>query len=165
MPFKEDKRDPTHVPLITPPNLPIEIKRENEFGTLTSKTYLHQVKSFEGKEIPDPVIDTPPYYISIITYVNYLILIIFGHVHDFLGIRFQKNKYTDLIEKDGMAPWYSVLESFYVRTFPPIIILVLLKVRGNALIMPSKPLRNMVSTLVAHVLKLAPLIYIGRLNV
>ena len=115
MSFQEDKRDPTHVPLITPPDLPIEIKRENEFGTLTSKAYLHQVKSFEGKEIPDPVIDTPPYYISIITYVNYLILIIFGHVHDFLGIRFQKNKYTDLIEKDGMAPWYSVLESFYVR--------------------------------------------------
>lgn len=108
--------DLDRVPLIEPDtSLPIEIKRENEYGSLTSEKHLYPVKCLQGKEIPDPVIDTPSYYISIITYVNYLILIIFGHVHDFFGMRFRKKKYANLLEQNGMAPWYSKLESFYVR--------------------------------------------------
>ncbi|CCK69951.1 serine C-palmitoyltransferase LCB2 KNAG_0D02000 [Huiozyma naganishii CBS 8797] len=115
MTLDDGTHDATHVPLFPPEDISIESKRENEFGSLTSKSYLFQVKSCHNEPIPEPIIDTPPYYISLITYVNYLILIIFGHVHDFLGIHFQRSKHLDIVEKDGMAPWYSKFESFYVR--------------------------------------------------
>ncbi|CCF57266.1 hypothetical protein KAFR_0C02730 [Kazachstania africana CBS 2517] len=104
----------TTVPLLGPEILSIESKRENEFGSLTSKDYLHQVKVVE-KPLAPPVIDTPPYYILLITYLNYLILIILGHIRDFLGTTFQKKKHAVFLEQDGLAPWYSKFESFYIR--------------------------------------------------
>lgn len=103
------------VPLIEPDDLPIEVKRENEYGTLKSKDHLYQVRSLKGEPIQRPIIDTPPYYISLITYLNYLILIILGHIHDFLGMTFQKARHQDVLERDGFAPWYSKFESFFVR--------------------------------------------------
>lgn len=105
----------SRVPLIEPENLPPDIKRENEYGTLTSQDYLYQTTSLNGKPMQKPVIDTPPYYISLITYLNYLILIILGQIHDFLGMTFQKDKHQDVLERDGFAPWYSKFESFFVR--------------------------------------------------
>ncbi|CAI4330044.1 CEQ_1a_G0008250.mRNA.1.CDS.1 [Saccharomyces cerevisiae] len=105
----------TRVPLCEPEELPDDIQKENEYGTLDSPEHLYQVKSRHGKPLPEPVVDTPPYYISLLTYLNYLILIILGHVHDFLGMTFQKNKHLDLLEHDGLAPWFSNFESFYVR--------------------------------------------------
>lgn len=105
----------SRVPLIEPDNLPPDIKRENEYGTLTSQDYLHQVTSLEERPLQKTVIDTPPYYISLITYLNYLILIILGQIHDFLGMTFQKDKHQDVLERDGFAPWYSKFESFFVR--------------------------------------------------
>ncbi|EDO19455.1 hypothetical protein Kpol_1002p104 [Vanderwaltozyma polyspora DSM 70294] len=103
------------VPLIPPEILPIEVKRENEYGTLTSKRYLYNVKSLNGKSLKPPILDTPPYHISLITYLNYLILIILGHIHDFLGLKFQRDKHLDIVEQNGYAPWFSKFESFYVR--------------------------------------------------
>ncbi|CCD22531.1 serine C-palmitoyltransferase LCB2 NDAI_0A03740 [Naumovozyma dairenensis CBS 421] len=105
----------TRVPLCEPEDIPIEVKRENEIGKLTSKKYLHKVKTLHGVPLNKPTIDTPPYYISLLTYLNYLILIILGHIHDFLGVTFQKNKHLDILEHDGLAPWYSNFESFYIR--------------------------------------------------
>lgn len=103
------------VPLIEPEDLPIEVKRENEYGSLESEDYLYQVRSLKGEPIQRPIIDTPPYYISMITYLNYLILIILGHIHDFLGMKFQKDRHQDVLERDGFAPWYSKFESFFAR--------------------------------------------------
>ncbi|QLQ79584.1 hypothetical protein HG537_0C02310 [Torulaspora globosa] len=103
------------VPLIEPEDLPIEVKRENEYGSLESQDYLYQVRSLKGEPIQRPIIDTPPYYISMITYLNYLILIILGHIHDFLGMKFQKDRHQDVLERDGFAPWYSKFESFFAR--------------------------------------------------
>lgn len=103
------------VPLCEPVSLPIEAKRENEFGTLTDDAYLYQVKPIDASTVDKPVIDTPPYYITLITYLNYLILIILGHIHDFLGVRFQRAKHIDILEHDGLAPWCSAFESFYIR--------------------------------------------------
>lgn len=105
----------TRVPLVPHVEVSLEDKRENEFGQLTSKDFLYEVKSRGGKPIREPILDTPPYYVSLITYLNYLILIILGHVHDFLALKFQKDKYSYLMEQDGLAPWYSAFESFYIR--------------------------------------------------
>ncbi|SCV04006.1 LAMI_0H12684g1_1 [Lachancea mirantina] len=105
----------TKVPLISPEEVSIEDKKANEFGPLTSKEYLHQVHSRNGKGLGEPILDAPPYYVSVITYLNYLILIILGNIHDFLGMTFQKDRHPDIVEKDGIAPWYSKFESFFVR--------------------------------------------------
>lgn len=105
----------SRVPLIEQEDLLPDIKRENEYGTLTSQDYLHQVNSLAERPLQKTVIDTPPYYISLITYLNYLILIILGQIHDFLGMTFQKDKHQDVLERDGFAPWYSKFESFFVR--------------------------------------------------
>ncbi|CEP63077.1 serine C-palmitoyltransferase LCB2 LALA0_S07e01882g [Lachancea lanzarotensis] len=105
----------TRVPLIDPAAQSLEDKRANEYGPLTSKEYLHETSSQQGEPLQEPIADTPPYYVVVITYLNYLILIILGHVHDFLGLTFQKDRHQDIMEKDGLAPWFSKFESFYVR--------------------------------------------------
>ncbi|CAR30362.1 serine C-palmitoyltransferase LCB2 [Lachancea thermotolerans CBS 6340] len=105
----------TKVPLFGPAKQSVEHKKNNEFGPLTSDEYLYQVHSRNGEPLRDPVLDAPPYYVVVITYLNYLILIILGHIHDYLGMTFQKEKHRELLEKDGLAPWFSKFESFYVR--------------------------------------------------
>ncbi|ODV97036.1 hypothetical protein PACTADRAFT_48812 [Pachysolen tannophilus NRRL Y-2460] len=91
-----------------------EEKAEKEFGKLSSPKDL-----CVAKYGPDVALDTfddePPYYILIITYLNYLILIIIGHVRDFFGKKFQRKYFKELVENNGFAPWYSSFESFYTR--------------------------------------------------
>lgn len=103
------------LPQIDLSGLSVEDKKENEYGALTSQKYRYTCVSRQGKPLPDPIEDEPPYYVLLITYLNYLILIIVGHVKDFFGIRFKPKKYADLLEHDGMAPWYNKFESFYIR--------------------------------------------------
>ncbi|ONH67663.1 Serine palmitoyltransferase 2 [Cyberlindnera fabianii] len=103
------------IPQIDLGGLSVEDKKENEFGALTSDDYRYTTVSRNGVPLPDPIEDEPPTYVYIITYLNYLILIIVGHIKDFIGINFQPHKYADLLEKDGMAPWYTKFESFYIR--------------------------------------------------
>ena len=103
------------VPIYLPEEIPDAERRENEFGTLTSKKYLHKVQRLNKAPLKPPVIDTPSYAISLVTYLNYLILIIIGHILDFFAITFRKTQHRDILEHDGLAPWYSKFESFYVR--------------------------------------------------
>ncbi|SMN18484.1 similar to Saccharomyces cerevisiae YDR062W LCB2 Component of serine palmitoyltransferase [Maudiozyma saulgeensis] len=108
--------DDRRVPMCIGEPLDSHTKRENEYGTLTDPKYLYQVKTMDAEKAnKKPIMDTPPYYITLMTYLNYLILIILGHIRDFFGIRFQKNSHRDIMEHDGYAPWYSKFESFYVR--------------------------------------------------
>ncbi|CDK29186.1 unnamed protein product [Kuraishia capsulata CBS 1993] len=92
-----------------------ENKEEREFGSLTSKEWLCVSKHTPGRPLPKPVVDEPPYYILIATYLSFLILIIIGHIKDFFGRIFMPKQFEPLMEKNGYAPWYSRLESFYTR--------------------------------------------------
>ena len=65
--------------------------------------------------MPEPVMDEPPYYILLTTYISYLILIIFGHVRDFFGKRFREEHYRHLQARNGYAPLNSDFDNFYVR--------------------------------------------------
>ncbi|CDK29188.1 unnamed protein product [Kuraishia capsulata CBS 1993] len=110
------------MPVVTSkiPDAPIstlsaEEKAEQEFGSLSSPDWLY-VSQFNSKEpLPEPVADEPPYYVLIATYLNYLILIIIGHVRDYFGKIFVPEEFEAVMEKDGYAPWYSNFESFYPR--------------------------------------------------
>lgn len=103
------------IPQIDLSGFSVEDKKENEFGALTSDEFRYETKSREGKPLPDPIEDEPPYHVLFITYLNYLILIIVGHIKDFTGILFNPKNYQEILEKDGLAPWYNKFESFYIR--------------------------------------------------
>ncbi|WLF79385.1 serine palmitoyltransferase component [Lodderomyces elongisporus] len=96
-------------------NRPLSLRSDLEYGKLTSKEYLYVSKHPVGEPLPTPIDDDPPYVIYLSTYLNFLILILIGHVRDFFGKIFKPKEYGHLVEKDGYAPWYDGFESFYVR--------------------------------------------------
>ncbi|KAI8064214.1 pyridoxal phosphate-dependent transferase [Gongronella butleri] len=60
-------------------------------------------------------IEEAPLLILVSTYVNYLILILFGHLRDILGKVLKPNEYSHLKIHDGYAPLVSDFDSFYTR--------------------------------------------------
>ncbi|KAI5954276.1 LCB2 [Candida jiufengensis] len=104
-----------YIPNAPEDNRSIEVRSNLEYGKLTSKKYLHISKHPIGEPLPIPIDDDPPYAILLSTYLNFLILIIIGHIRDFFGKIFKPQEYEHLVEKDGFAPWYDGFESFYVR--------------------------------------------------
>ncbi|KAK7203761.1 putative serine palmitoyltransferase 2 [Myxozyma melibiosi] len=94
---------------------PQELKRRHaQFGPLVHPSHLHVSQQAKGV-LPDFIEEEPPLFYLLTTYISYLILIIFGHVRDFFGKRFKKEKYQHLIERNGYAPLTSDFDSFYVR--------------------------------------------------
>jgi serine palmitoyltransferase len=59
--------------------------------------------------------DEPPYYYLLTTYISYLILIIFGHVRDFFGMKLKEDGYRHLKARNGYAALNSDFDNFYVR--------------------------------------------------
>lgn len=104
-----------HVPNPPVNNLSIEEKAEMEFGSLSSDKYLSSAQHDPSIEIRTQVLDEPPYYVVISTYLNYLTLIIIGHIRDFFGMTFMPQYYSAMVAKNGYPPWYSAFESFYPR--------------------------------------------------
>lgn len=104
----------------TVPNPPPETrtkaeKAELEFGALTSKKWLCVSRSDPKHPFKYPIADDPPYFIVIMTYLNYLVMILIGHIRDFFGMLFTPKKYQAMLPKDGYPPWYASFESFYPR--------------------------------------------------
>lgn len=103
--------------LFQPPS-PAEAKRlarqHAQFGPLAHQSHRYTSR-FQGGVFPEPVIDEPPYYYLLTTYISYLILIIFGHVRDFFGKRFREEHYRHLKARNGYAPLNSDFDNFYVR--------------------------------------------------
>lgn len=96
-------------------DLSIQEKAEHEFGTLTNKKYLCTAQHIEGEPIKEQKLDEPPYYIVLTTYLDYLFLIIMGHIKDFFGMTFMPQHFSAMVAKNGYPPWYSAFESFYPR--------------------------------------------------
>ena len=61
------------------------------------------------------ILDEPPYYYLLTTYISYLVLIIFGHIRDFFGKRFRPENYKHLKSANGYAALNSDFDNFYVR--------------------------------------------------
>ena len=83
-----------------PRNWQEEAKKNAQFGRIGDHSHRHVSKHPKGTTVPQPVMDEPPYFYLITTYISYLIFIIFGHVRDFFGKRFQQSKYAHLREQD-----------------------------------------------------------------
>jgi serine palmitoyltransferase len=103
--------------LFQPPS-PAEARRlarqHAQFGPLNSAAHRYTSRH-QGGEFPEPVLDEPPYFYLLTTYISYLILIIFGHVRDFFGMKFKEDKYRNLKARNGYAALNSDFDNFYVR--------------------------------------------------
>ena len=91
-----------------------QIRQHAQFGPLNSPAHRHTSRH-QGGEFPEPVLDEPPYFFLLTTYISYLILIIFGHVRDFFGMKFKEDKYRNLKARNGYAALNSDFDNFYVR--------------------------------------------------
>ncbi|CAO3614070.1 unnamed protein product [Cunninghamella blakesleeana] len=60
-------------------------------------------------------IEEAPLLVLVSTYLNYLVLILFGHLRDILGKVFKRKEYAHLRTTEGYAPLVSDFDSFYTR--------------------------------------------------
>ncbi|EER37408.1 serine palmitoyltransferase [Histoplasma capsulatum var. duboisii H88] len=89
-------------------------RQHAQFGPLGHPSHRYTSKH-QGGEFPEPIMDEPPYYYLLTTYISYLILIAFGHVRDFFGKRFREENYRHLKPKNGYGALNSDFDNFYVR--------------------------------------------------
>ncbi|KAF9882754.1 serine palmitoyltransferase component [Aspergillus nanangensis] len=99
---------------LDPVNIRKLAKQHAEFGPLGDPSHLY-TSQHSGGEIPDPIIDDPPYFTALTTYFNFLLLIFIGHFHDFFAKWFRPSTYRHLKPQNGYASLYSDFESFYTR--------------------------------------------------
>ena len=109
---------PDTTTLFQPPPAADTRKRQRvdaQFGPLNHPSHLYVSKS-HGEALAAPIVDEPPYYFVLTTYLSYLFLILFGHIRDFFGRRFgDKKVYNSLKELNGYAPLNDDFDNFYVR--------------------------------------------------
>ncbi|KAF7301165.1 Serine palmitoyltransferase 2 [Mycena indigotica] len=86
-----------------------------EFGHCSNSEYRYVSKHAENASILPHVDQAAPYYILFSTYFSYLILIVLGHIRDFLGKRFHPASYRHLMPSNNYAPLNSDFDSFYTR--------------------------------------------------
>lgn len=91
-----------------------QAKQNAQFGPIGHPSHRYSSRH-PGGVFPEPVMDEPPYYYLLTTYVSYLILIAFGHVRDFFGKRFREENYRHLKSRNGYGALNSDFDNFYVR--------------------------------------------------
>ncbi|KAL4761599.1 putative serine palmitoyltransferase 1 [Aspergillus foveolatus] len=89
-------------------------KKHAEFGPLGDPSHLYTSVVFGG-EMPGLVVDEPPYFIILTTYISFLVLIFLGHFQDFVARWFQPHTYRRLRSQNGYASLYNDFESFFSR--------------------------------------------------
>lgn len=86
-----------------------------QFGPLVHPTHRY-VSKHHGEPLEAPVIDEPPYYYVLTTYISYLLLLALGHIRDFFGKRFSKKPaYKTIRAANGYAPLNDDFDNFYTR--------------------------------------------------
>lgn len=71
-----------------------------EFGHCAEEKYRTTSQHKLGTPLAPHVTRDPPYYILLSTYISYLILIVLGHVRDFIGKRLSPASYKHLMPRD-----------------------------------------------------------------
>ncbi|KAK7934959.1 aminotransferase class I and II [Apiospora marii] len=96
----------------------VQIKRraDAQFGPIVHPSHRYVSKHHGDGGLKAPIIDEPPYYFVLTTYISYLLLILLGHIRDFFGKRFSKKPmYQQLKASNGYAPLTDDFDSFYTR--------------------------------------------------
>ncbi|RYP85760.1 hypothetical protein DL770_004991 [Monosporascus sp. CRB-9-2] len=90
-------------------------RADAQFGPLNHPNHRY-VSKHHGESLKAPVIDEPPYYYVLTTYISYLLLLGLGHIRDFFGKRFSKKPlYQSIKPANGYAPLTDDFDSFYTR--------------------------------------------------
>ncbi|KAG5651050.1 hypothetical protein H0H81_010065 [Sphagnurus paluster] len=110
-----DNSDGLSLPARPPTSEQVFTTVHTEFGHCANEEYRLVSQHTAGEPLPAHVEQDPPYYILLSTYISYLILIVIGHIRDFLGKRFSPKFYTHLVPRNGYAPLNSDFDSFYTR--------------------------------------------------
>lgn len=87
----------------------------SEFGFCVNQSYRHTSQHPPGAPLPSPDEEEPSYWVVLTTYISYLILIVIGHMRDFVGKRVFPKAYRHLVESSGYAALNSDFDSFYTR--------------------------------------------------
>ncbi|KAG0649666.1 Serine palmitoyltransferase 2 [Hyphodiscus hymeniophilus] len=75
---------------------------DTQFGPIGSHEHRYVSKHMSG-ELAKHIVDEPPYFYIITTHIGFTILIVFGRVRDFFGIRFKRDTYRHITDADGYA--------------------------------------------------------------
>ncbi|KAI9485720.1 MAG: pyridoxal phosphate-dependent transferase [Benjaminiella poitrasii] len=97
----------------------------NFVGTLSKSTSEQTHNTTERWQLPrkpkmkyddlEHKMEAAPLYVLVCTYLNYFVLILFGHLRDILGKLFKPQDYVHLKNSQGYAPLVSDFDSFYTR--------------------------------------------------
>lgn len=74
--------------------------RHSEFGHCSNEAYRCTSAHQPGSKILSFAEEEPPYYILVTVYLSYLILIVLGHLRDFVGKRFCREAYSHLMPRN-----------------------------------------------------------------
>ncbi|RUS18581.1 pyridoxal phosphate-dependent transferase, partial [Endogone sp. FLAS-F59071] len=94
-----------HAPYHQGLSAPTAAQRKNSSAAVQRRTY----DEFERK------LEAAPLFTLVSTYLNYFVLILFGHLRDNLGKVFKRKEYAHLRTSKGYAPLVSDFDSFYTR--------------------------------------------------
>lgn len=87
----------------------------SEFGFCANQSYRYTSEHRKGSSLPNPVEEEPSYFVVLSTYISYLILIVIGHIRDYVGKRLFPKSYRHLMQNNGYAALNSDFDSFYTR--------------------------------------------------
>ncbi|KJA23889.1 hypothetical protein HYPSUDRAFT_184581 [Hypholoma sublateritium FD-334 SS-4] len=111
----ELENDGLVLPLQPPTSEQVFATLHTEFGHCANDEFRTVSVHPVGTPLAPHVEQDPPYYVLLSTYISYLLLIVLGHVRDFMGKRLTPARYKYLMPHDGYAPLNSDFDSFYTR--------------------------------------------------
>jgi serine palmitoyltransferase len=100
---EDDNADGLSLPKRPPTSEQVFSTVHTEFGHCANDQYRITSQHTPGTPLPEHVEQDPPYYVLFCTYISYLILIILGHVRDFVGKRLNPAAYKHLMPSDVRA--------------------------------------------------------------
>jgi serine palmitoyltransferase len=96
----DDNDDGLGFPRVPPTSQQKAETRHTEFGHCWNDTYRHTSTHPLGQPVIRHKELDPPYYILLTTYISYMLLIVIGHVRDFVGKRGKSAEYRHLMPHD-----------------------------------------------------------------
>ena len=91
-----------------------QARADKQFGPIGSQSHRY-LSMHIGGELPEFIVDEPPWFYIWTAYLSYSILTTIGHIRDYFGKRFRAYQYKHIKAADGYAPLNSDFENFYFR--------------------------------------------------
>lgn len=88
--------------------------QHSEYGLCTNDAY-RWTSRYDKSRLVATEDESPSYLTVLSTYLTYIVLILFGHIRDFIGRRFYPQDFSHLRENDGYAALNSDFDSFFTR--------------------------------------------------